>query len=429
MQTQSSLAVVTILILANIISPAHAQNPVRVDGHAAAHGPISGTARAPRTAQPREWSLIVGDWRLMAHLDATLGVSSQSGVRGGQALALENWQMAMASGPLGPGALELRAMTSLEPFTVPPEGMPQLLQTGETFRGKPIVDRQHPHDLITELAARYGWSPADWAEAFVYGGLAGEPALGPPAFMHRPSAADNRWAPLGHHLQDATHVSYGVATTGLRLGDFQFEGSVFNGREPDENRLDIEFRPLDSYALRLTYAPGDNLAFQVSGGYLTAPEALDPGDILRTTASLQLAGAVGRRRYATALIWGQNEPRNGHPGVTLQSVGLEGVVDLGEQMRTYGRAEAVDKDTLDLAGIHDHTVHRVGALTLGVVRELGDYETFGLAFGGDMTFDVLGAGTAAAYGQNPFGFRVYLRLTPPAEAPVAPPLEHPADHR
>ena len=34
-------------------------------------------------------------------------------------------------------------------------------------------------------------------------------------FMHRPSAADDPFAPLGHHWQDATHEAFGVVTTGL----------------------------------------------------------------------------------------------------------------------------------------------------------------------------------------------------------------------
>ncbi|MBM3276103.1 MAG: hypothetical protein FJZ00_13200, partial [Candidatus Sericytochromatia bacterium] len=346
--------------------------------------------------------------------DVTLGVANQSGPRGGQAITLENWEMLMASRKLGPGFVDLRFMSSLEPFTMPPGGMPQLLQTGETFRGKPLVDRQHPHELFMEVAARYSFQPVPWAELFVYGGPVGEPALGPPAYIHRPSAEDNRWAPLSHHLQDATHMAMGVGTAGLRLRDFQVEGSLFNGREPDENRTDIEFKPWDSYSVRLSYAPGDNLVFQLSSGYLTSPEALDPGDILRTTASLQLAGRLGGRMVTGMASWGQNQGKAGHPARTLQSYLLEGTAELGWMLKTYSRAEVVDKDTLDLAGVHDHTVHRVSAVTLGLVRELGDFETFGLALGADATFNILDEPATRVYGLNPLGFRAYVRLGPPA---------------
>ncbi|MBM3266783.1 MAG: hypothetical protein FJZ01_03955 [Candidatus Sericytochromatia bacterium] len=390
---------------------------------------LAGTDLLPASVAPQPHGFETGGWVLSPHLDIALGVSGQSGPRGGQAAIVQNWQMLRARRPLGPGSIELRLLSSLEPWTLPPDGVPQLLQAGESFRGKPLIDRQHPHDLVMELAGEYAVPLAPEAEFFVYGGPAGSPALGPPAYLHRASSGDNRNAPLGHHLQDSTHVAFGVVTVGARLGEFQVEASQFNGREPDEARHDLEFRPLDSYALRASYAPGDHVAMQVSTGYLAGPQALEPGDLLRTTASLLVAGVAGRgRRFAAALIWGRNEPRAGHRGGTLDSAGLEGALDLAPALRGHGRLEVVDRDELGLPGEAAHTVHRVGALTLGLAREIGDYETFGLAAGADLTFIVPDAAVAAAYGPNPLGFRVFLRLGPPVEPPAAPPIEHPPGH-
>ena len=106
-------------------------------------------------------------------------------------------------------------MVSLEPLTVPGCGYPDLLATGEVCDGHAIVDRQHPHDLIIEAAASYVRPLSANVALQFYGGLAGEPALGPAAFPHRLSAVMNPIAPVSHHWLDATHLTYGVVTGGL----------------------------------------------------------------------------------------------------------------------------------------------------------------------------------------------------------------------
>ena len=371
----------------------------------------SGTSWIPAVSPMRMWSWRAGDWLWMAHGDLVGGLNQQGGTRGGTTWAAENWQMVMGSRNLGPGVLDLRTMTSLEPWTLPPGGTPQLLQTGETWQGRPLVDKQHPHDLLIELAGRYTWNLADATSVFLYGGLAGEPALGPSAFMHRPSAADNHWAPLGHHLQDATHITYGVVTSGVRLGDVLLEGSVFNGREPDENRVGIDFGPLDSWSARASWFPGPSWALQASTGRLVSPEALSPGDIQRTTASLLHVQERPWGWWSGGLIWGQNWEMHGEPRM-LQSYGLESQLDHGAN-HLYGRFELLDKTGLPLADADHHGVTRVGALTLGLARDLDASDAFDLALGADATVYSLDADTRDAYGFNPLSFRVYLRMRPP----------------
>ena len=205
------------------------------------------------------------------------------------------WFMPMAFRKVGPGTLQLRAMFSFEPFTFPPGGSPLLFQTGETYKGQGLIDRQHPHDLFMELSAQYTVPIGDRATWFAYLGYPGEPALGP-AFMHRASASENASAPLSHHLQDSTHISFGVFTSGFTYRWFKVEGSVFNGREPGENRYNFEAHPWNSRSARLSFAPNSDWSMQVSHGLLRDPEALEPGDVRRTTASVSYNEALAAQR-------------------------------------------------------------------------------------------------------------------------------------
>jgi hypothetical protein len=144
-------------------------------------------------------------------------------------------------------------MFSLEAATVGKDGYRELFQTGEAVDGRPLIDNQHPHDLFMQLAVVWR-IPISSSTGFTLAGApVGEAALGPVAYMHRASAADNPTAPLSHHTFDSTHVSFGVATAAVDHGRFLFEGSVFNGREPDENRWDFDFGRLDSYSGRVWY--------------------------------------------------------------------------------------------------------------------------------------------------------------------------------
>jgi cytochrome oxidase Cu insertion factor (SCO1/SenC/PrrC family) len=369
----------------------------------------SGTSVLPATTPMRMWAWKNAGWLWMAHLNAIGGANMLGGPRGSTTWAADNWQMVAGSRYWGPGLLDLRMMTSLDPFVVPRGGTPQLFQAGETWLGQPLVDRQHPHDMLAELSARYTWTLNPDVSLFGYGGLAGDPALGPSAYFHRPSAADNTWATLGHHLQDATHVSYGVLTGGARLGALQLEGSVFNGREPDEDRTDLDLAPLDSWSTRLSWFPGRHWVAQVSHGRLRLDG--DHGDQHRTTASFTGVTNTPVGRWSTSLVWGQNVTV-GEPGAQ-QSYGLESQLDWAGRNHLYGRYELFDRAGLPPRRLSDHTAVRVNALTLGLSHDLGAIDRWALAIGADATAYSLEAFTRAAYGENPLSGRVYLRLRPP----------------
>lgn len=377
----------------------------------------SGTSVLPAASPMRMWAFRTNDWLFMAHGMGDAGWNHQGGLRGTDAWTGENWQMLTATRRVGPGIVDLDLMTSLEPLTLPPGGTPQLFQTGETYHFNPLVDKQHPHDLFDEVAARYTWNLSANTDLFLYGGTAGEPALGPTSFMHRPSAEDNHWAPLAHHLQDSTHISYGVATLGARHDDWQLEASLFNGREPDEYRYDFDMGPLDSYSARLSYFPGRDWSAQLSWGHLTAPEVYHPGDENRTTASLMNVSDTPWGQLSTALIWGQGVELQDQapfigPPLTLESYMVESELRHGDN-HFYGRYELVDKDGLPPGPPLNHTIHHVTALTIGVLHQLRWWDSLDLGVGADATVYSIDSALQAVYGDNPFSCRVYVQLEPP----------------
>ncbi len=379
----------------------------------------SGTAWQPGTTPMSMYFKYARGWLFFLHGEAKLGVNAQGGPRGVTKFESQNWIMPMAFRRVGPGTIQLRAMFSLEPFTFSPGGSPQLFQTGESYRGRPLVDKQHPHDLFMELSATYTMPVGERATWFAYAGFPGEPALGPVAFMHRWSASENPSAPLAHHLQDSTHISFGVFTTGFTYRWFKLEGSVFNGREPDENRYDFEFNPWNSRSARLSFAPNDNWSMQISHGLLKNPEALEPGDIRRTTASISYNKNFARGNWSSSLIWGRNHGQHEGEGFNTNSYTFESTVNFKDLNYVYTRLELVDKnELLEHEELHrlgisaHHPSFRIGAYTLGAAREIWNTETLSVALGGDFTFYSKPPVLAELYGSNPTSYKLFIRLRP-----------------
>jgi hypothetical protein len=380
----------------------------------------SGTSWQPTTSPSFMVDKIKGDWLLMLHYNLVAGVNHQGGPRGVTKLESANWFMPMAFRRLGRGTLALRGMFSAEPFTFPRAGSPLLFQTGETYKGQPLIDRQHPHDLFMELSATYTVSVGERGTWFTYFGYPGEPALGPSAFMHRASAAENPSAALGHHLQDSTHISFGVFTTGFTYRWVKLEGSIFNGREPDENRYNFDAHKWNSRSARLSIAPNDNWSMQVSYGFLRSPEGQEPDtDIRRATASVQYNQPLKRGNWASSLIWGRNH--TSRPGEThnLNSYTAESTLNFLDKNYLYTRLELVDKNELLRAedrarlGITDHHASfRIGAYTFGGVRDVWTTEKVSLGVGGDFSFYSKPAVLDPIYGSNPTSFKFFLRLRP-----------------
>jgi len=380
----------------------------------------SGTSWQPSSGPMHMHYKVAGDWLLMFHYNLIVGLNRQGGPRGVTKLDAQNWFMPMAYHKLGKGTLQLRAMFSAEPFTFPPGGSPLLFQTGETYKGQPLIDSQHPHDLFMELSAQYTLPLGERSTWFTYFGYPGEPALGPVAFMHRLSASENPSATLSHHLQDSTHIAFGVLTTGFTYRWFKLEGSIFNGREPNENRYNFDSHAWNSRSARLWFMPNKNWAMQVSYGFLRSPEDQEPdADIRRTTASVQYNKPFNRGNWASAFVWGRNHVSAPGEVRNLNGYTAESTVNFLDKNYLYSRLELVDKDDLlrpaehSLLGIKtDHPSFRIGAYTFGGVRDVWNTDKISVGLGSDLTFYGKPAILDRIYGNNPVSWKLFLRIRP-----------------
>lgn len=369
----------------------------------------SGTAWVPESSPLEGIHSMYGDWTTMTHGYANLIYDHQGGKRGDDETFSESMLMAMTSRPLGEGRFGLRGMFSFDPF-MGKDGYPLLLQTGETPDGEtPLIDRQHPHDFLMELAATYSLPVTKDSSVYGYFGYPGEPALGPPTFMHRFSGMDNPEAPLGHHWLDSTHITFGVATLGYVWKDWKFEGSSFNGHEPDERRWNFDEFDLNSWSGRVSYNPTPNWSLQVSHGILDSPEQLEPDtDQHRTTASASYNLPFDDNNWQTTLAWGRN---NKDPGETTDAVLLETALKLRDTHTFFGRAEYAEKDELfeegePLAG----ETFEVGKLSLGYVYDIPVAKHIKLGLGGLGSIYALPDRLDPHYSDNPASYMVFARL-------------------
>ena len=377
---------------------------------------LSGTDIAPNSTPMQMLMTEWHGWKWMLHGEAFLNDVQQSGSRGSDKLFSTNWLMGMAQRRHGRGVFTLRTMLSLEPATVADRRYPELFQQGETAFGKPIVDGQHPHDFVMELAALYDWRLRENALISFYAAPQGDPAFGPVAYPHRASASENPVAPLGHHLQDSTHIAADVITAGMTYSKVRLEASGFHGREPDECRWDINSGAIDSWSTRLTINPGRNWSFQYSIADLHSPEALAPNDnVRRMTASLTFNRALARGNWAAMLLWGRNQSLlDGNVG---NSVLLESTLQFARKNYVWTRIENVDRTNELLAaaaalpvGFQERYFARVQAYTAGFDRDVLNFDHVSTALGGQlMLYDVPDA-LAPVYGKNPVGVVVFVRV-------------------
>lgn len=371
----------------------------------------SGTSAEPDSTATPMWMLMKDHWMLMFHGETFLNDTQQSGPRGGDKLFSTNWFMAMAQRRAGPGTLTLRAMLSLEPATVTGRYYPELFQQGETAFGKPLIDGQHPHDLLMEIAALYDLRLSDRTLLSVYAAPVGDPALGPAAYPHRASASEDPLAPLGHHLEDATHISDDVVTVGLTQGIGRIEFSGFHGREPDEFRWNLDQGRMDSWSWRATVNPSANWSGQFSMGHLHSPEALRPDEnIVRTTASLMYNRPLAGGSWASTLVWGRNHSSE---GLTWNGYLAETTLRFADRNAVWGRIEDVDRTTELLQpapGLPEGIAGRVQAYTAGYDRSIGTWPHLDIAPGGQFTLYRTPAGLRPEYGPYPVGVVLFLRL-------------------
>jgi hypothetical protein len=323
----------------------------------------------------------------------------------------QNWIMAGAERRSSTDRVRASAMLSFEPFTLMDIGSPQAFQTGETFNNAPLIDYQHPHDLIMGLGADYQRTQG-LITLLIGADLVGSPTLGPTPFMHRPSAIENPQAPLSHHNMDSSHITHGVVRGGIGLGAWRLEGSWFHGQEPDEDRLDLDLGEPDSYAARVSWTRGPWSA-QVSAAHLTQPERLNPFDADRITASVARDSADPERGLSWLAAFGQNREIHGN----LEAYLVEGTLRTSAMNTFYWRLESVAKDILD-AGFHPNFVHlhrqsQVGAFTAGYIRNVLRTPAGSLGIGGDLTAYAVPDNLREGYG-SPLSFHLFLRYRAPS---------------
>ncbi|MBX3481823.1 MAG: hypothetical protein KF842_15640 [Caulobacter sp.] len=367
----------------------------------------SGTSWQPQAAGHGGIHSMAGDWMVMSHALINLVYADQSGPRGDSKGFLAGMVMTTATRDWGPSKVTLRAMLSPDPL-MGKDGYPLLLAAGESANGvDPLIDRQHPHDLFMELSASYSYSFGADQSVFVYAGLPGEPAFGPPAFMHRPAAVDSPEAPITHHWLDSTHITFGVVTAGYVAGPFKLEASQFRGREPDEKRYDIETGALDSSAVRFSYNPNDNWALQASWASINSPEALEPDeDERRVSLSALYSRRIGPEgKVSATLAWARKDRV---PGDVSQAWLVEAAYQPDDRWTLFARAEQVDQAELT-PGVHHGPQYTVRKASLGVIRDwrLGGHAKVGI--GALVNGYDIPAPLSASYG-DPRGGMVFMRL-------------------
>lgn len=363
----------------------------------------SGTSWVPLTTPMYALMYDFPNSQLMVHGGIFPEYIYQSGLRGDKKFTAPNWFMLMYDNTLGASDfLELRRMFSFDAPVEGNRGYPLLLQTGEG-----LTDRQHPHDLFAELAVSYTHDLSKDISLNIYGGLPGEPALGSPAFMHRISAMSNPNAPLSHHWQDATHITFGVATLGIRYQRLKIESSVFNGREPDSNRYDIDKPRFDSYSGRISFNPTDEIALQASYGLLTNVEG-DSVNVHRLTVSAIYTTMIGSEGWwSSTVVFGQNilPAENASNSILLESqYSLSG-------NNIYGRAEFVQKERHELH-IPGSGTADVSEITLGYSRRLITISQIDIDLGAQATYNVIPESLKGYYGSSPYGAQIYLSIHP-----------------
>jgi YHS domain-containing protein len=378
----------------------------------------SGTAWLPDTTPMYAIHWQRGPWQFMAHENASIQFLHESGDRGDDQFGSINWVMGMAQRRTGNGRVMFRGMFSAEPWTIGGCGYPDLLASGEQCKEEKIHDRQHPHDLMMELSAEYDAPLKGSVRWQVYGGPVGEPALGPVAYPHRISAMPNPIAPIAHHWLDSTHITFGVMTAGLYSNHWKAEASVFNGREPDEQRADFDFGVLDSVSGRLWFLPTSQLALQVSAGRLTEAEASEEGeprlDMSRVTASATYHRTLGEEGiWATTTGWGRNEESGHGTNALLVEISLT----LQDRDTWFGRFEAVGKTAHDLALSESLDDSTVAKLQGGYTRYLATWNGLKPGLGATLSAAFVPERLNAAYGSRVnVGFGVFVTLRPAAMA-------------
>ncbi len=377
----------------------------------------SGTGWLPDSTPMYGYMIHGKKWMYMIHGNIFARYTGQdifnAGTRGDEKFDVVSWFMGMGQRRVGKrGLFRFSGMISAD-NAFGGDGYPLLFQTGESWKGKPLVDRQHPHDLFSELSIAYTHMINKDVDLFVYAGYPGEPALGSVAFMHRVSSLYGPDAPLSHHWNDGTHITFGVVTGGVRLGKFKIDASSFTGREPDENRLDFDEPKFDSYSGRISYNPNAYWSFQASQGFIKSPESVRPNeDVYRTTVSAVYSKPLRRNGFVNVTgLWGMNKSHGNEHALLLEAAYVKNIFSM------YGRYEMVQKSIheldLDEKAYEHDALFNINVLTIGMSLDVIDSKAMRLAFGGQGTVYAPDERLESIYGKNPVSAQVFIRLYPP----------------
>jgi hypothetical protein len=219
----------------------------------------------------------------------------------------------------------------------------------------------------------------------------------------------------------STRQTCGVAAALLRRRHWrrlreavEAEASVFNGREPDENRANFDFGALDSISGRVWFLPTKQWALQVSAGRLTEAEAGHDGgpriDGTRVTASATFHRAFRPGSiWANTIGWGCNQ----EPGKDATNALLaETNVPFDERDTWFGRFELSGKSGHDLA-IESAELFTIAKLLAGYTRYLSDWRCLKPGVGAQVSAGIVPESLKPFYGSrfNP-GFGVFLTIRP-----------------
>src|ERR1700688_655717 len=378
----------------------------------------SGTSAEPDSTPVPMLMTKKGKWILMFHANVFVLDEQQSSPRGGDKFFSTNWFMGMAQRPLGPDVFTARAMLTLEPATITGRQYPLLFQLGETAFGKPIADRQHPHNFIMEIAALYDLKLGDHGLPTFYAAPIGDPAIGPTAYPHRASASEDPLAALGHHQEDSTHIAEDVLTVGLTYRIARIEASGFHGREPNENRWNIGQGKIDSWSTRLTLQPVKNWRGQYSYARIASPDALFPNENQeRMTASAMYNRPLHNGNWASSLIWGRT--RSLEDNSIFNSYALESTLRFLTRNHVWTRIENAERSSELLLGenplppnFQEQPIGRVQGYTIGYDRDFDIVPHFSSALGLQVTVYGVPEGLKAVYGSHPAGVAVFVRIRP-----------------
>ncbi len=368
----------------------------------------SGTSWLPASSPIYASMYDINDWMLMVHGNIMPRYDHQGGPRGAETFDAPNWMMAMLSNDVGTnGHIKFSAMFSLDPLTEG-KGYPQLFQTGDVWQDKPLPDYKDPHNLFDELSTTYSQRVSDQTSAFLYFGYPGEPAIGPPVFMHRPSAMSNSEAPISHDWMDGLHITFGVATAGVIVGNFKLEGSAFNGTAP-ESLYGFDKLQINSYSARVSFNPSDDLAFQISRGFITNPDG-DSVNVIRSSASaIYTQNYGGGSWWATTLSWGENHAVNLE---TEEAFLLESQYTIPDYA-FFGRSEYVQKSDADLALSDNRTLlYDLSYAAIGLTRKLFDIAGMEAQIGSQVSYHFVPDSLISLYSAHPISYEIFFAIHP-----------------